>query len=147
MRPAVVLVFALLALAIAGCNSSPDAPPTSTSSNASSTTGGQTSTSPTSTSTSSSAAPDYTVDLVDNRYDPTTLAVPNFQKVVFTNKGTLSHTVTIVRQGDPPGSFLRDQAIQPNTETDFNFPNDGTYNVYCRYHGTETSGMHMTITV
>jgi plastocyanin len=99
------------------------------------------------TASSSAAAPDYTVELYDNRYDPTNLVVPNYQKVVFKNLGTLSHTVTIVRQGDPAGTTYRDQAIQTGSEIDFNFPNDGTYTVYCRYHGTETSGMHMTITV
>lgn len=93
------------------------------------------------------AAPDFNVEMYDNRYDPTTLAVPNYQKVVFENKGTLSHTVTIVRQGDPAGTTYRDQAVQTGANVDYNFPNDGTYTVYCRYHGSETSGMRMTITV
>ena len=138
----------LLTLALAGCSGGTDdedggvtvQPGTSTTAatGAGSTSAG---------TTSSAAAADYDVELYDSRYDPTTLSVPNFQKVVFTNKGTLSHTVTIVKQGDPPGTFLRDQPLQPNGALDYNFPNDGTYNVYCRYHGTETSGMHMTITV
>lgn len=98
--------------------------------------------------TTSSAAPaDYNVEMYDSRYDPLTLAVPNYQKVVFENKGALTHTVTIVRQGDSEGTTYRDQPVQNGATVDFNFPNDGTYTVYCRYHGTPTSGMHMTITV
>ena len=101
----------------------------------------------TSGSPTSQTPMDYNVELYENRYDPTSLAVPNYQKVVFENKGTLSHTVTIVRQGDPAGSTYRDQAIQVGGMVDFNFPNDGVYTVFCRYHGSETSGMRMTITV
>jgi plastocyanin len=104
--------------------------------------GGTSSASPT-----SQAPADYNVELYDSRYDPLTLAVPNYQKVVFENKGALTHTVTIVRQGDSAGTTYRDQPVQTGATVDFNFPNDGTYTVYCRYHGTETSGMHMTITV
>lgn len=98
-------------------------------------------------SPTSQAPADYNVELYDSRYDPTTLVVPNFQKVVFENKGALTHTVTIVRQGDSAGTAYRDQPVQTGATVDFNFPNDGTYTVYCRYHGSETSGMRMTITV
>lgn len=140
----------LLTLALAGCagggagdddDGAPVQPGTTSSTQA---TGGGSSAG----TTSSSPAPaDYNVELYDSRYDPTTLAVPNFQKVVFENKGALTHTVTIVRQGDAVGTTYRDEPIQTGRTVDFNFPNDGTYVVYCRYHGSETSGMHMTITV
>ena len=138
----------LLGILLAGCNSSPPADPDPTSGGATTTSAGTT-TAPATTSqaTSSSAPADYGVELYDNRYDPTTLAVPNYQKVVFTNLGALTHTVTIVKQGDPAGTTYRDQPVQNGATVDFNFPNDGTYTVYCRYHGTETSGMHMTVTV
>ena len=139
----------LMTLALAGCagggadddgDGAPVQPGTTSSTQA---TGGGSS-----ASTSSSAAPaDYNVELYDSRYDPTTLAVPNYQKVIFENKGALTHTVTIVRQGDAVGTTYRDQPVQTGATVDFNFPNDGTYVVYCRYHGSETSGMHMTITV
>lgn len=99
------------------------------------------------TGTTSAQPADYNVEMHDSRFDPTTLTVPNYQKVVFENKGSLSHTVTIVRQGDPAGTTYRDQAVQTGANVDYNFPNDGTYIVYCRYHGSETSGMRMTITV
>jgi plastocyanin len=152
MRPRLLLApFVLtVVVALAGCGADPEGPdgPTVTVGTTVTTTAqGAPATGAPGAPSSSAAPPDYDVELYDNSYDPATLAVPNFQKVTFTNKGTLSHTVTIVKQGDPPGSYLRDVPIQPNTAVDYNFPNDGTYNVFCRYHGTETSGMRMTITV
>lgn len=145
------LLAVTTALALAGCSSgggdddSSTTPPLTVGSGSSSAAnGGGSSNTQASTST---APPDYNVEMYDSRYDPVSLVVPNYQKVVFTNLGQLTHTVTIVRQGDSAGTTYRDQPVQYGATVDFNFPNDGTYTVYCRYHGTETSGMHMTITV
>jgi plastocyanin len=149
MQPRLLLApfVLILVVALAGCGADPETTPGPTVTvGVTSTTTAQ-GTPPAATQTTSAAPVDYNVELYDNSYDPTTLVVPNFQKVVFTNKGTLSHTVTIVKQGDPAGSYLRDQPLQPNGSLDYNFPNDGSYTVYCRYHGSETTGMRMTITV
>lgn len=140
------LAFALLlAVALGGCagGGADDGVRDMTSTSQPTTPGSSTGAS----SSTSSAPVDYTVELYDSRYDPTSLAVPNYQKVVFVNNGALTHTVTIVRAGDPAGTTYRDQPVQTGGSVDFNFPNDGTYTVYCRYHGSETSGMRMTITV
>jgi plastocyanin len=63
----------------------------------------------------------------------------------FTNVGAIDHPVTVHRPPDAADEFLIDEVFAPGDSVDFTFDEPGTYHVYCRFHGTFTSGMRLTV--
>lgn len=88
---------------------------------------------------------DATVKALDNRFDPEQIDVSENATVKWVNEGSNPHTVEIRPEG---GSNKVHQAeIAPGESTRYTFQETGTFQVWCRYHGSPGSGMHMTVTV
>ncbi|MEA3190316.1 MAG: hypothetical protein QOD77_898 [Thermoplasmata archaeon] len=85
------------------------------------------------------------VALRDNMFDPTTLDVAKGTLVRFDNEGARRHTVTIHWVGDPIEVTKLNQTVEVGSDTSFTFATAGTYHVWCRFHGTMTSGMAMVV--
>lgn len=88
----------------------------------------------------------------DNQFDPVSLKVKENDKVKWTNHGQNTHTVTIHKVGDPITTLKKDTTLDVGASTEYTFPEEGTYHVYCKYHsqgstGMFSSGMVMTVTV
>jgi len=83
----------------------------------------------------------------DNRFNPTSMTIDAGTEVHFENVGQNEHTVTIHKVPDPPTTTVKDDEIQPGEDTHYTFAEAGTYHAWCKYHGTMTTGMTMTITV
>jgi plastocyanin len=65
----------------------------------------------------------------------------------FENTGARGHTVTIHKVGEPSTSLRHDEALSVGEATQYTFTDAGTYHVWCKYHGTMTSGMAIVVTV
>ena len=85
------------------------------------------------------------VSLVDDEFVPADLDVEAGTRAMFHNDGERSHTVTIHKVGDPPTTLLKDTVLGAGQETEFTFGEAATYHVWCRFHGTMTTGMAMVV--
>ncbi|MES2155206.1 MAG: hypothetical protein V4510_08735 [bacterium] len=132
MRLAATLLCVVVVFPLAGCFGGE---PSSSSSSSSSTT------------TSSSNGGLDTVTLRDNFFDNGNRSVSIGTATTFRNDGAHAHTVTIHHVGDPLSGTLLNQTLQPGQTTIFTFVAKGTYHVWCRFHGTMTTGMAMVMTV
>lgn len=92
-----------------------------------------------------SGSVDATVEALDNRFDPEQLNVATNATVKWVNKGSNSHTVEIRPEGG--SDTVHSAVIAPGESTTYTFQDAGTYQVWCRYHGSPGGGMHMTVTV
>lgn len=87
-----------------------------------------------------------TVTLRNNEFDPSRLTVDAGDEVHFEVKeGT--HTVTIHKVGDPTTTLLKDVNVAAGADEHFTFAAAGTYHVWCKLHGSMTTGMAMVVTV
>lgn len=109
-----------------------------------------------SSSPTSAAAPSSTttttvgldmVTLRDNYFENGNRTVAPGTMVTFQNLGAHAHTVTIHKAGDPLDVTRLNQTLQPGQSTVFVFTEPSMYHVWCRFHGTMTTGMAMTMTV
>ena len=71
----------------------------------------------------------FQVDLTDNAFSPVDLTIPVGSKVVWTNKGQRSHTVTA-----DDGSFKSD-TLKNGDVFEHVFDQAGTFLYYCEFHG------------
>jgi plastocyanin len=133
-----LLVSVLLTAIFAGCTGDT---PTSTNG-----TGGTTGSGGTGTTTGGGSET-RSVDLYDNYYENGNLTVPVGTTIKYSNEGTHGHTVTIHWagssgvQGDPLTTYKIDKTLQHGESTTYTFAVAGTYHVFCRFHGTMTTGM------
>lgn len=81
----------------------------------------------------------------DSNNGNTTAAVGH--EFMFVNEGQRDHTVTIHKVGDALNVTVLDEVIAPGEEVGYTFAQATTYHVWCRYHGTMTGGMHLTVVV
>ncbi len=84
------------------------------------------------------------VTMEGSRFVPDALEVPTGETVRWVNDDAFEHTVTI--QG-PSGGTVADEEVPAGETTAVRFDQEGTYEVWCRYHGSAGSGMHMTVDV
>ncbi len=91
----------------------------------------------TTTSTTATGTQQSTVTITDNTFNPADITVPEGTTVTWTNQGQNTHTVTANDSSFDSGN------IQPGGSYSHAFPTAGTYQYYCRYHGTQ-SGIGMT---
>jgi len=101
---------------------------------------------PTTTSTSTTAGLPL-VSLKDNYFDGGNKTLSIGTTVTFRNDGAHAHTVTIHHVSDPTTVTVWNQTLQPGQTTAYPFALSGTYHVWCRFHGTMTTGMAMVETV
>ena len=95
----------------------------------------------------SSGEGDTEVHVRDNKFEPAALTVAAGEEVHFEVDGSNPHTVTIHFVGDPAATLKLDQTVQDGEDVHFTFAAAGTYHVWCRLHGTMTTGMAMVVTV
>lgn len=91
---------------------------------------------------SGSAGP--AVTLQESRFDPSQLGISRGETVTWRNSDAFEHTVTI---RGPSGGTVADEEVPAGETTAVRFDQEGTYEVWCRYHGSVGSGMHMTVDV
>jgi plastocyanin len=159
--PARVPMKILLALSIvvllAGCAGTTIAPPADPGTQATSAGSMPTATGGTS-ATAGGGAGDASgtplkVALKDNTFEDGDLMLDVGRMVSYVNEGQHGHTVTIHYAGDAthngdPGTTLKlDQVLAPGEAANYKFEAPGTYHVWCKYHGTMTSGMSSVVTV
>lgn len=89
--------------------------------------------------------PAETVSALDNRFDPEQAGVAAGDTVEWVNEGSNPHTVTIRAEGG--SDTVHDEEIQPGAETSYTFQESGSFQVWCKYHGSPGQGMSMTVEV
>lgn len=83
------------------------------------------------------------VTMADDQFDPRNIAVDAGATVTWTNEDDDGHTVTSASD-----NWELDETVSAGGETTHTFEEDGVYDVYCRFHGTEElSGMSMKVAV
>jgi plastocyanin len=88
-----------------------------------------------------------TVALHDDYFASGNITIETGTTVEYVNKGTHNHTVTIHRASEAPTSLRLNQTLAPGESVDYLFAEKGTYDVWCAFHGTMTSGMASSVTV
>lgn len=88
-----------------------------------------------------------TISLVDDEYRPSAATAKVGDVYKFVNQGARTHTVTIHRPPAPETELLKDIELKPGKTTFFEFQEDGTYHVWCKYHGRLGARMHLDVTV
>ena len=126
---AVVVVVVVAAVAVAAVmmrnNNKPSSQSTDNGSNSSS-------------SNNSQAVATNTVEIKDMAFSPASITVKKGTTVTWTNKDSISHTVT----GDTSGNMNSDTLADGDAYT-FTFNQTGTFQYHCNFH----SSMHGTVTV
>lgn len=83
------------------------------------------------------------VTITDNQFDPRNIHVDAGATVTWTNEGESGHTVT-----SGSDNWSKDTEIAVGDETTHTYEDDGIYDVYCRFHGSDDlSGMSMKVGV
>ncbi len=98
----------------------------------------------------SDASPSSTmkmVSMVDDSIKNGNFAIRTMDQAMYMNEGQRAHTVTVHKVGDAETSFKVDRTLQPDEVYTYTFDARGTYHVYCRFHGTMTTGMTSTVEV
>ncbi|HUR61520.1 MAG TPA: cupredoxin domain-containing protein [Candidatus Thermoplasmatota archaeon] len=95
----------------------------------------------------SGASNTHEVEMKDNEFEGGDLTLAAGTEVEFDNEGNNLHNVQVKQVGGGNGTptlLDKDLAHEQSVELTLQA---GTYHVWCKYHGAEGSGMHMTITV
>lgn len=87
------------------------------------------------------------VSMVDNSFRNADFSTSPGGQAMYMNQGKNEHTVTIHMVGDSATTTKLDKPLQPGTTETYTFATAGTYHVYCKLHGTMTTGMTSTVTV
>jgi plastocyanin len=142
MRASVVLVPLLFAaVLLAGCSSND--PGGNGNGYGGATPGGALTT----TSSAGGGSPEeLMVSMVDNRFVDGDKSVPAGSSIMYMNEGSHAHTVTIHWTGEDASLTRLNQTLQPGQQVTFTFDQKGAYHVWCRFHGTMTTGMASTVT-
>ena len=80
------------------------------------------------------------VRIVDFRYRPAVIRIAAGGAITFQNDSTLVHTASCI------GCRADSGDIQPGTLRTVTFPNAGTYQLFCRYHGQRGMVARLTVT-
>lgn len=139
MRVALIAAALLVAAALSGCAGTSETTVTVTKTVTVTATGGQTTTAP--------PPPAPRIDLRDDSFSPNRTQVAPGTTVTLVNVGMHNHTVTIHYAPDPTTQTIKDTTLTPQTSTTHTFALPGTYHVWCKFHGTMTTGMAMVVTV
>jgi plastocyanin len=141
MRAIAILAPMLLAsVLLAGCSSDSGGNGAGGTSSTGPTPGGALTTTP-------SAPQDLMVSLVDNQFKDGNKTIAAGSSIMYMNEGSHGHTVTIHWVGEPVTATRLNQTLQPGQDVTFTFDQKGTYHVWCRFHGTMTTGMASVVTV
>ncbi len=98
------------------------------------------------TSPSNSCTPGgTTICAVNTAFSPATLTVPVGSLVTFHNADNFTHTTT--SSSSPTGGTQWDVSMAAGEEAHVAFDTKGTYQYYCRIHGSPGAGMHGTVIV
>lgn len=119
-----LLAVGLLVL-LAACGGTTTTAPTSTPTTAPTNTP---TTAPASTPTTAPPSTGNSVSIMNFTFSPTTLTVKTGTKVTWTNKDTVTHTVT-----DDKGAF-NSGLLTPGNSFSFTFTQAGTYSYHCNIH-------------
>lgn len=141
---ALVPLAIVTALVLAGCSARDDPAPATTTEHSTLQSPNANSTPP---SSGSATAPAQSVDLQGGQFKDGTRTVPSGTTITYTNKDAGSHTVTIHFAPDPASTLKFDDTLTKDQEASYTFTTAGTYHVWCKLHGTMTSGMTSTVTV
>lgn len=87
------------------------------------------------------------VSMLDNSFRNGDFSTAPGGKAMYMNQGKNAHTVTIHMVGDSETTSKIDKTLQPGETETYTFATVGTYHVYCKLHGTMTTGMTSTVTV
>ncbi len=91
----------------------------------------------------SSVTPAATVSATEYAFTSSTVHAPIGGVVMWTNNGTMTHSVTSGTAGTSNGQFSQD--ITPGQSVCLKFTTAGTYNYFCRFH--YSLGMIGSVTV
>ena len=83
----------------------------------------------------------------DNEFRNANYALKAGDSAMYMNEGQRDHTVSVHFVGDPATTLKVDKTLKPGATETFVFAAAGTYHVYCKIHGTMTTGMTSTVTV
>jgi plastocyanin len=98
------------------------------------------------TSPSDSCSPGgTTICAANTAFNPAALTVAVGATVTFHNSDGFTHTTT--SSAVPNGAAAWDVSLAGGAQTTVTFSIPGTYQYYCKIHGTATSGMRGTIVV
>lgn len=86
-----------------------------------------------------------TICAVNTAFSPATLTVQAGATITFHNADGFEHTTT--SSSVPTGATTWDRTLSGGGETTMTLNTPGTYQYYCRIHGTPTTGMRGTIVV
>jgi plastocyanin len=99
-----------------------------------------------SSSTSPGCSPSATqICMAGSAFNKLTDTVSVGATVVWKNADGFTHTVT--SSSVPSGGPLWDKTVTGGSSTSVTFPVAGTYQYYCRIHGSPGAGMHGTLVV
>lgn len=83
------------------------------------------------------------VTMVNTQFSPRNIHVDAGTKVTWTNEDSSAHTVTAASD-----NWNKDTEVQGGGSTTHTFSENGVYDVYCRFHGSQDlTGMSMKIAV
>lgn len=95
------------------------------------------------TPTPEATGPTVTVRLFDSQFSPRTLSIETGTTVRWENTDPYAHTITAASD-----NWSFDVEVPEDGTATHTFRESGLYDVYCRFHGTESlSGMSMRIAV
>lgn len=101
----------------------------------------------TTTSSAGGGSPEeLMVSMVDNRFVDGDKSVPVGSSIMYMNEGSHTHTVTVHWTGEDARLTRLNQTLEPGQQVTFTFDQKGTYHVWCRFHGTMTTGMASVVT-
>lgn len=87
------------------------------------------------------------ITMEDNTIKNGDMQVNVNDRAMYMNRGSTTHTVTVHLVGDGSTTYKLDSEVQPGKDVTYRFTAPGTYHVFCKLHGTMTSGMTSTVTV
>lgn len=87
------------------------------------------------------------VSMMDNTFRNADFSTSPGGQAMYMNQGKNAHTVTIHLASEPATSLKLDMTLQSGETKTYTFAAAGTYHVYCKLHGTMTTGMTSTVTV
>ena len=87
------------------------------------------------------------ITMVDNTIKNGDMSLDVNDRAMYMNRGSAAHTVTVHMVGDGATMYKLDTELQPGKDATYSFAAPGTYHVFCKLHGTMTSGMTSTVTV
>lgn len=96
----------------------------------------------------SSTSASHEVEIKDNLFEGGDITLAAGTTVEFDNEGNNLHNVQVKKVGGAGGTaLLLDRDLAHEQSVELTFADAGTYHAWCKYHGSEGSGMAMTLTI